>query len=117
MMTTEQQREHRAQAEREANDDLAKDARHLLYDVHDELIRFDREPIERLSHAQKRLASLTVKNAEAADAVAKRLETLNKVLVWLTVVITASTLVLIFLELRKHNLSAVECMQQGKTLR
>ena len=98
-MSPEEQSEHRARAEREASEDLAKEARHLLYDIHDELLRFDRQPIARLSDAQKRLASLTVKNAESAEALARetlalhgriaifteKLHKLTVVLVWLTV--------------------------------
>ena len=53
----------RAQADKEANEDLQKSIKHLLIDVHHELLRQNRTPLENIMHAQKRLASLTVKNA------------------------------------------------------
>jgi hypothetical protein len=103
-MTPEEQ-VHRDKAEREASDDLVKTPRQLLYDIHDELLRFDRDATTRMSHAQKRLASLTVKNAEASDTVSseslilqrrvtsltENLHELTVWLKWLTIVILILT--------------------------
>lgn len=62
--------EHRDNAQREADLDLAKKPRKLLYDIHDELLRTDREPEENVLHASKRIASLQVKIAEKNDSLA-----------------------------------------------
>lgn len=59
--------EHRDNAQREADLDLAKEPRILLYDIHDELLHTDRKPETNLVHASKRIASMQVKIAEKND--------------------------------------------------
>lgn len=80
---------HRDNAKREVSKDLEKSIRHLLEDVHDELLREDRAPEENILHARKRLASLTVKNAEASDAVA---ESVRRLTVWILILTFVMTL-------------------------
>jgi hypothetical protein len=62
--------EHRDNAQREADLDLAKEPRILLYDIHDELLNRDRKPEENPLHASKRMASLQVKIAEKNEGLA-----------------------------------------------
>lgn len=62
--------EHRDNAQREADLDLAKEPRILLHDIHDELLRTDRKPETNLVHTSKRIASLHVKIAEKNDGLA-----------------------------------------------
>lgn len=82
----------RVQVEAEVEADLQKNYRHLLVDVHEELLHWDWPVGERQIHAQKRLASLLVKSAEAGDRqqeamtrLTVSLETLTKKIFWFTV--------------------------------
>lgn len=90
------EKSHRAEATTEAQLDLGKSARHLLIDVHDELLNKSRNAGENMLHAQKRLASLTLKNAESADALARKVKNLTCVLVWLTIVLTVLTIAVLY---------------------
>jgi hypothetical protein len=77
---------HRELAEHEARLDLRKPLVQLLADIHDELLRADRTPNENLVHAQKRIASLDVRVAQAADWQSRMMLALTVVLVILTLV-------------------------------
>jgi len=88
-------------AEESAKNDLEKDINQLLIDVHDELLTEYREhssanlQLENMVHAQKRLASLTVKNAITNTELQKKISDLTRILVILTVILVFLSVVLI----------------------
>ncbi len=88
-------------AEKSANDDLKKNFNQLLIDVHDELLQEKREGsktdlhTENMVHAQKRLASLTVKNAIENIGLQESIKKLTITLVFLTVILLILTIIMV----------------------
>ena len=91
--------EARKLAEESAKDDLKKDINQLLVDVHHELLTEYREhssanlQLENMVHAQKRLASLTVKNAITNTELQKKINRLTWILVILTIILVVLTVI------------------------
>lgn len=80
--------EIRKEATESAEDDLTKDIKHLLIDVHDELLqqRGGGNPfIKNLMHAQKRLASLIVRASIENDKLQQQIGRLTKYIFWFTI--------------------------------
>ena len=106
----------RKQAAKEVDDDLNKDYRWLLIDIHDELLfnYIHHEEIakgnagfrsneENMLHAQKRLASLQVKIAMGADA----LQTQMRRLMWASIIVSIIAVVIALIAL--FNQSTAGC--------
>ena len=94
--------EVRSDAEVSAEEDLSKDIKQLLVDVHHELLLEERPgssaPLhtENLVHAQKRLASLTVKNAIENVKLQKEISKLTKQIRVYTIVLVVLTSIMAF---------------------
>jgi hypothetical protein len=76
--------EHRQMVEREADEDLKKEPRILLHDIHDELLKPGGKFEEKMAHASKRIASMQVKvalkNEETAVALLSNTEAMKTLL-------------------------------------
>lgn len=88
----------RAEITNEVETDLAKTPKHLLTDVHEELLNDNPSP-EKLIHAQKRLASLFVALYQKSEESTKETMKLNRRLLYLTWAIAILTAVLLFIEI------------------
>lgn len=86
---------HRAEAEKQRDDDLKKDLTHLVADVHDEAARTDRAVEQNLVHVLKRFAPLLAVAATEANEYHKRLEDYTKTIIKLTAALKTLTWVLI----------------------
>jgi hypothetical protein len=87
--------EQRGRSQENAQGDLRKSMRHLLADIHEELERSDRSPLENMVHANKRIASLFVRAADSADRQSRIMINLTWAIVALTVVLVILTIVML----------------------
>ena len=83
-------------AEAEANKDLCKTNTQILTDVHEELLRTDREVEVNIAHANKRIASIMVRTAISSDHASKVLIRLTWIIAGLTVAILIFTGIMVW---------------------
>lgn len=82
--------DRRKGSEIETDRDLAKPMEQLVCDVHEETHDPNRQPLENIAGAQKRMTSMMARVAMSNDVVARRM-------LWLTVAITIMTAVILWL--------------------
>jgi hypothetical protein len=89
----------RSEIEKEVEDDLAKSPKHLLVDIHEEILKQDRPIDQNMIHAYKRFASLLTHSAIASREAADENIKLQQKIAKLTKGIWVFTIVLIIISL------------------